>query len=169
MAAGSTYTPIATTTLGSAASTVSLTSISGSYTDLVLVVSARLTGGGGASAIQLQFNGDTGSNYSITTLNGDGSSATSSRASSQTSLAMGLATDASGQQATNIFQIQNYSNATTYKTVLSRANIAGDRVRAQVGLWRATPAAITSILILNNGATTFVAGSTFTLYGIQAA
>jgi len=168
MAAGSTYTPIATTTLGSAASTVSLTSISGSYTDLVLVVSARMTGGGGASAVQLQFNGDTGSNYSITTLNGDGSSATSSRASSQTSLSMGLATDASGQQATSIFQIQNYSNATTYKTVLSRANIAGDRVRAQVGLWRNTQA-IDSILILNNGGTTFVAGSTFTLYGIQAA
>ena len=169
MAAGSTYTPIATTTLGSAQSTVSFSSISSSYTDLVLVVSATMTGGGGASAIQLQFNGDTASNYSITTLNGDGTSATSSRASSQTSLAMGLATDASGQQATSIFQIQNYSNATTYKTVLSRSNIAGDRVRAQVGLWRATPAAITSILLLNNGATTFVAGSTFTLYGIASA
>lgn len=168
MAAGSTYTPIQSYTLGSAQSTVSLGSISASYTDLVLVVSARLTGGGGASVIQLQFNGDSGSNYSYTTLQGDGSSATSSRASSQSNLALGLATDASGQQATSIFQIQNYSNATTYKTVLSRANIAGDRVRAQVGLWRNTQA-IDSILLLNNGATTFVAGSTFTLYGIAAA
>ena len=74
-----TYDKIATYTLPSATSSYTFTSIPSTYTDLVLVVSARMTGGGGASAIQLQFNGDTGSNYSITTLNGDGSSATSSK------------------------------------------------------------------------------------------
>ena len=163
-----TYEPIATTTLGSAQSSVTFSSISGSYTDLVLIISARMTAGGGASSIQAQFNSDTGSNYSFTLLNGDGSSATSARNSNQTQAAIGLGTDAAGEWSSNIVQIMNYSNATTYKTILARAGIAGDRVRAIVNLWRST-SAITSITIINNGATTFVSGSTFTLYGIKAA
>jgi len=168
MAAGSTYTPIATTTLGSAQATVTLSSISGSYTDLVLVISTRFTGGGGASAIQAQFNSDSGSNYSSTVLSGNGSSASSFRDTSATSASFGLAIDTANEFATSIIQLQNYSNATTYKTTLCRANIASDRVRAIVSLWRNT-SAINSIYLQNNGATTFVAGSTFTLYGIAAA
>jgi hypothetical protein len=163
-----TYVALDKVTVGTATSSVSFTSINQGYTDLVLVVSGQMTGGGGASAVLLQFNGDTSSNYSVTLMTGDGSSATSSRVSNQSSLNLGLGTDASGQVATNIMQIMNYSNATTYKTVLSRAGIAGDRTRAYVGLWRATPAAITSIAITNNGATNFAAGSTFSLYGIAA-
>ena len=41
MAAGSTYTPIATTTLGSAQADVTFSSISGSYTDLVLIIGGK--------------------------------------------------------------------------------------------------------------------------------
>jgi hypothetical protein len=163
-----TYEPIATTTLGSAAATVTFSSITGTYTDLVLVISARMSGGGGASAIQAQFNSDTASNYSFTLMTGDGSSATSSRGSSQTQAAVGLATDAAGEWSSNIIQVMNYSNTTTNKTVLARAGIAGDRTRAIVSLWRST-SAITSILIINNGSVNFVAGSTFTLYGIKSA
>lgn len=169
MAAGSTYSTIATTTLASAAASYTFSSIPSTYTDLVLVISCQMTGGGGASAVLLQFNGDSATNYSVTFMTGDGTSATSSRNSNQSSLNLGLGTDAAGQVATNIMQIQNYSNTTTYKTVLSRAGIAGDRTRAYVGLWRATPAAISSIAITNNGATNFAIGSTFTLYGITAA
>jgi hypothetical protein len=40
-----TYEPIATTTLGSATSTVTFSSISGSYTDLVAVFEVTLTSG----------------------------------------------------------------------------------------------------------------------------
>jgi len=164
----STYEPIATNTLGSAAATVTFSSIPSTYTDLVLVISARMSGGGGASAIQAQFNSDTASNYSFTLMTGDGSSADSSRASSQTQMAVGLATDTAGQWSSNIIQVMNYSNTTTNKTVLARAGIAGDRTRAIVNLWRST-SAITSILIINNGSVNFVAGSTFTLYGIKNA
>jgi hypothetical protein len=134
----------------------------------VLVISTRFTGGGGASAIQAQFNSDSGSNYSQTVLSGDGSTASSFRGTSATSAAFGLAIDTANEFATSIIQLQNYSNTTTYKTSLVRTNIASDRVRAIVNLWRST-SAITSILLQNNGATTFVAGSTFTLYGIAAA
>jgi len=40
MAAGKTYEPIATTTLSSSAATITFSSISGSYTDLVFVSTA---------------------------------------------------------------------------------------------------------------------------------
>jgi hypothetical protein len=83
-------------------------------------------------------------------------------------MAVGLATDTAGEWSTNIIQVMNYSNTTTNKTVLARAGIAGDRTRAIVNLWRST-SAITSILIINNGSVNFVAGSTFTLYGIKVA
>jgi hypothetical protein len=149
----STYEPLATTTLGSAAASVTFSSISGSYTDLVLVINARMTGGGGASSIQAQFNSDTASNYSFTLLNGDGSSATSARASSQTQAAVGLATDTAGEFSPSIIQVMNYSNTTTYKTVLARSGIASDRVRAFVSLWSST-SAINRIDLINNGATT---------------
>jgi hypothetical protein len=61
----------------------------------------------------------------------------------------------------------NYSNATTNKTVLSKASNASNNVDAIVALWRST-AAITSITILGNGQN-YGIGSSFSLYGIKAA
>jgi len=83
MAAGVTYTPIATTTLGSAQSSVTFNSFSG-YTDLVCVYSTYSTVA--VADIVIQFNGDTGSNYSATLLFGDGSSAGSYQQTSQTQI-----------------------------------------------------------------------------------
>ena len=69
-----TYEPIATTTLGSAQASVSFSSFSG-YTDLVLVCVA--TTASDDQFLSVQFNGDTGSNYSNTYMTGNGSTATS--------------------------------------------------------------------------------------------
>jgi hypothetical protein len=166
MAAGSTYTPIATTTLGSAQSTVTFSSL-GSYTDLLLVTDNFQSGGTQANLF-IQFNSDTGSNYSRTWLSGDGTTAYSGRESSQTK--MGLTAYCYPQTTTrwigNI-HIQNYSNSTTYKTVLIRGSNSAVGVDAIVGLWRST-SAITS-LVLSRSNDNFASGSTFTLYGIQAA
>jgi hypothetical protein len=68
----------------------------------------------------------------------------------------------------NILHINNYSNSTTYKTVLARGNAATNLVEAFVGLWRNTNA-ITSISIICQNSKNFGSGSTFTLYGIKAA
>ena len=84
-----TYEPIATTTLGSAQTSVTFSSISGAYTDLVLVINAGNSGGTGYG-IALQCNNDTGSNYSFTQLYGTGSAATSTRSTSTTFLAGGF-------------------------------------------------------------------------------
>jgi hypothetical protein len=163
MAAGATYEPIATTTLGSANATVTFSSISGSYTDLRLVMSGTMSAG---ADVVLQFNSDTGSNYSRTYLIGSGSATGSGRSTSQTSMPVFFIGTTSTYSA--FADINNYSNSTTYKTVLCRSGDTGSYVEANVGLWRST-AAITAIKIEAAGGPTFSTGSTFTLYGIAAA
>jgi hypothetical protein len=165
MPAGSTYTPIANTTLGSAQASVTFSSL-GSYTDIVLVNQASPTSG--AVSWNLTFNGDTGSNYSYTYLDGNGSAAGSGRTSNATKIVPNNnGYMVAGEIAMVIINIQNYSNTSTFKTVLSRAGNASNGTSAVVGLWRNT-AAITSIT-LSASSSTFIAGSTFTIYGIASA
>jgi hypothetical protein len=172
MAAGSTYTPIATTTLGSAQASYTFSSIPQTYTDLVLVASAK-SGLTTTTQVKLTFNSDTATNYSWTRLLGDGSAASSARGTTQAYVEVGYIAGNSGSVQPDMFilQIQNYANSTTYKTLLSRwssMNAANAYVAAVVGLWRKTPEAITSITLAPDS-TNFQTGSTFTLYGIAAA
>jgi hypothetical protein len=162
MAAGATYEPIATQTLGSAASSVTFSSISGSYTDLILMFNGSGASGGGAFRVEL--NTDIATNYSSTYLAGDGTTASSGRFSNIAYVRGG--TLDSGN-TTAIWQFQNYSNTTTNKTSLARYASLADSTQAWVGLWRST-AAINSIKVFVN-AINFNSGSTFTLYGIKAA
>jgi translation initiation factor RLI1 len=163
-----TYDKIQATTLGSAQATVTFATISGSYTDLILIINSRSAST--SRGVSIQFNNDTGSNYSVTRLIGNGSAASSSRATGQTYIEIGdqnISTDTAGNIGNIICYIQNYSNSTTNKTTLSRTNIANVSVRAISGLWRNTNA-ITEIDIISSGGNNFNAGSTFTLYGIKA-
>ena len=167
MAAGNTYVALATQTLGSAAASVTFSSISGAYTDLVLVTQGNMSGSG--ASVYLEINGDTASNYSFTYLYGTGSASASSRASNNSTGidALGYSSGFSTGQLMTINNFMNYSNATTYKTVLCRGSDAGSEVGATVGLWRST-SAITSIKVKNTGSN-FTVGHTFSLYGIAAA
>jgi hypothetical protein len=165
-----TYEPISTTTLGSAAANVTFSSISGSYTDLVLTV-AKLTATASSPYLCFQFNSDTGTNYSSTILEGSGSSASSNRWTSETQIYTGYnvasGTTSDGMVITNF---QDYSNATTYKTSLTRTAILNGSfpgTGAIVGLWRSTNA-ITSIKVFQNSGN-LNSGCVFTLYGIKEA
>ena len=164
-----TYVALRTETVAVATGTVTfdLTGISG-YTDLVLVTSTKMVTAD--KNLALQFNGDTGTNYSITNLYGSGSAAGSYRLATQSNMLLdNYAYINTTNFKTTITSIQNYSNTTTYKTVLSRANSASTGVDATVGLWRST-AAITSITLLTQqGGSNFAVGSTFSLYGIANA
>lgn len=164
MPAGNTYEAIATTTLGSATATVTFGSIPSTYTDLVLVVDGQATGG--QRNLLLQFNGDTGANYSSTILYGDSSGANSVRQTSQTAANVGGIDTTS--QSNTIAHIMNYSNSTTYKTIIGRGNSASIIVAAKVALWQNT-SAITSIVASLAASDTFFTGCTFSLYGIKAA
>jgi len=165
MAAGATYEPIATNTLGSNTATVTFSSISGSYTDLVLIIGGKNASSDQGIVTQVG-NGsiDTGSNYSTTYLIGDGTSATSGRASSATSIIAGRMDNVA---STSIINYMNYSNTTTYKTVLGRGN-DGTLVIQHVGLWRNT-AAINTINVFNLSSVNFATGTVLTIYGIAAA
>jgi hypothetical protein len=159
-----TYEPIATTNGSGSSASVTFSSITGAYTDLVLVVSGTLTTGGD-SGIELRFNGTGAGNndYSGTLLNGTGGVVSGSNQNLVASANSGLIS--STAVGNSVMQIMGYSNTTTYKTVLGRGNI-GSYIRATVYLYRQTTA-ITQIEVRagNNFSTT----TTFTLYGIKAA
>ena len=158
----STYTPIASQTLGSAASSVTFSSIPQGYTDLVCILTG--TASSNNSNTYLQFNGDTSSLYSATYLGGDGSTVSSGRQSNQTKMLLDAPAYWNIAQGPNkIINIQNYSNSTTFKTVLTRAN-SNLGTDALTGLYRSTnPITTVTFLIDSNYAT----GATFSIYGIQ--
>lgn len=161
-----TYDCIATTTLGSAQSTVTFSSISGSYTDIVAVVNMPASG---ANTTAIRFNGDTNTNYSTTLIVGSAGGAGSYRESNKSYGVTGGLVSGMGANSNLIVQIQNYSNSTTNKTALSRSNSANNEVGANVILWRST-SAINSISFIDyaGGSNTYPTGSTFTLYGIKS-
>ena len=158
-----TYEPIATTTLGSASASVTFSSISGSFTDLILVCQGKLVTG--TVNNNIRFNSDTSTNYSRTYMYGNGTGAYSGRTSNETYLAFPYWDTTNGM---TIIQIMNYSNTTTYKTALSRNSQPAGTTTTEVGLWRNTNA-INAIELFRSGSSDFAAGSTFTLYGIKAA
>jgi hypothetical protein len=161
-----TYEPIATTTAGSVAS-VSFSSISSAYTDLICVVNGKTSS---TTYLTLQFNDDNGTNFSNTHLYGNGTTATSRRytnllGGSYLTYDYALSPDT---PATYIIHIQNYANTTTNKTFICRANSTEFTAEATVGLWRST-SAINKVTIKTHTGSVTMNGMTFTLYGIKAA
>jgi hypothetical protein len=164
----STYTPIASQTLASATNSVVFSSIPQGYTDLVLVITNVKHNFAGSDTVQdnvIQFNGDTASNYSFTQITGDGSTATSTRGSNQTGIAGAYPMASAGVAGSMVININNYSNTTTYKTVLVRSS-TDTSARFYVNLWRGF-SAITSMNVAPSGSYTMSAGTIISLYGIQ--
>ena len=161
-----TYTALATQTLSTTASTVTFSSIPGGYTDLIIVGS--LLGSSGYYP-RISLNSDSGSNYSYTYVSGNGTSASSGKASNVSGSTYITGNAQLNSTAPLIIEthINNYSNTTTYKTLLTRTSQAGSAAEAAISLWRST-AAITTIAINANGSS-FAAGSTFNLYGVANA
>lgn len=147
-------------TVPSLTTSYTFTTIPSTYTDLRIVAAVKLNG---TDNTTIRLNGDTGSNYSSTYLGGSGSAASSGRFSNTTSSYLGY--QSSGAQT---FDIMNYANSTTNKTIICRSNDAGVWVEAAVGLWRST-AAITSVTLRTYSTASYDVGTTFTLYGIKAA
>ena len=165
-----TYVSIASQTLVSNTASVTFSSISGTYTDLILATSM---GSSSASNTYLRFNGVTGAYYSLTQLVGTGTASMSSRETNLTAFRVdNYAAANTTIESPYIIQIQNYSNTTTYKHILARCNWAGQGLEATVGFWRGSTGssteAITSITYYPGGGN-WLAGSYFGLYGIKAA
>ena len=158
----STYIPLATLTLGSAASSVTFSSIPATYRDLIVVFAGTRTG---SNNILFRFNSDTGSNYNWVVANGNGST-TASVAETVTSIPTGYYNIATDAQMNVIFQVMDYSATDKHKTALSRNSQAAAGVAMVAGRWGNT-AAITTLQVLTGDAN-FGSGSTFSLYGIAS-
>jgi hypothetical protein len=162
----STYEPIETKTGNGSATSLTFTTIPQTYTDLIIVANSGTVGAGN---IQLQFNGDTGSNYTANIFYGNGSIAGAGRYANLTECYMGAGAISSPTTLTTIAigNIMNYSNTTTFKSIISRYGNAAGEVNSFVSMWRNT-AAINSITLFSYSSA-YLTGSTFTLYGIKAA
>lgn len=166
-----TYDCIATTTTNGSVSSVTFSSISGSYTDLYLVCDIAYASLGANTGYVLYQVGngsvDTGTNYSYTWIVGNGSTAVSGRGSGAPYIDGLTQVTGTNRVILNI-SLQNYSNTTTNKTFLQRVNDASKNTLAVVGLWRST-SAINTIKVYDISNYNFSSNSTFTLYGIKAA
>lgn len=153
--------PIATATLGTAALSYTFSSIPSTYTDLVLIVQAT-----SSSELYIRFNSDSNTNYSTTEIWGpNGSVPYTQRESNMAQITIRDFSTTLGNDM-GIFNIPNYANTTTYKTLLGKSNDGRyGRIYARVGLWRST-SAINSVSIISSSGNMSV-GSTFTLYGIN--
>jgi hypothetical protein len=161
-----TYEPIATNTLGSAVTTLTFSSIPSTYTDLIIVANL---GASGAANVQIQYNGDTATNYSAGIMYTTGATAGAGPYANLSftyglngAAALPLTISSSG-----IININNYSNTTTWKNALCRYGNSNQESTCFVGTWRNT-AAINSIT-LSSYSSSYLTGSSFTLYGIKAA
>lgn len=150
---------LATTTLGSAASTVTFGSIPGTYRDLRLVIQGSAST---STSTRLRLNGDTGSNYSKVRMYGAGGSA-GSDSNTDAFLDISNMTTGSGYMATIDFM--DYSATDKHKTLLARTQESDiSAVLATAARWAST-SAVTTILVYP-GTGNYAAGSTFSLYGV---
>jgi hypothetical protein len=162
-----TYKLIASSTVGSGgAANIEFTSIPGTFTDLMVLATARSARTGSVDDLVIQFNNST-SNLSGRRLFGNGSSVVSDTLTDIRGFAVGSGSTANTFSNTS-FYIPNYTSS-NYKSVSVDAanenNAAESYQGLTAGLWSST-AAITSIkLLANNG--NLGQYSTFYLYGIK--
>ena len=162
-----TYEPIATTTLSTTAANITFSSISSAYTDLRVVLTGTATA---AMTPRIRFNSDTATNYSYTTIYGDGTSALSARGTSTAFISgtynISWSSTLPAMLTIDVFSYAGSTNKTCLNTVSADQNGSGS-VERIVGLWRST-AAITTLQVYAS-TSTFAAGTTATLYGILKA
>lgn len=162
-----TYVALAKTVLTSSAASVSFTGIVGTYTDLIVLISARNTGS--STNLNVKFN-DTFTTDSSTNITGVGSTAASTNTQGR-SLAGGLtiSTDTTNTFTNAELYIPNYAGSTN--KVVSATSVRENNsatvniVNAQAFLYQTTTAISRIDFIPGSG--NIDAGSRFDLYGIK--
>lgn len=149
------------------ATSLEWTSIPSTYTHLqirVMNLSGSATGD-----LRLQFNSDTGSNYSLHYLAGDGATASAGGTANTTYAYCGQG-GSSTNPAVSVIDVLDYANGNKYKTTRTLSgydpNGTGGWIFLGSGNWRNTNA-ITSIKLFINGYN-LNQYSSFALYGVLA-
>lgn len=172
--AGTAFESIASTTGSGNPTSITFSSIPGTYQHLQLRYMASRNSSTSVLNVFIRFNSDTGSNYSRHYLKGNGSTVSASGAATQTRGYIGDALGASTLSDTfgvGIIDIHDYASTSKYKTVraLSGWDVNGATPNGEINLssslWQST-SAITSIE-LNFVGDAITSGSRFALYGIK--
>ena len=163
------YESIATLT-PSGVSTITFSSIPSTYSSLQIRAIAKRDTATTSGSTNLRFNGDTASNYVRHYLRGNGSAASASASTAQTSIECfehtGNDAAVTNVMGVLILDIQDYASSTKNKVIRSLSgndrNGAGN-IYLTSGLWLST-AAVTSITLFS--AANYL-NTTFALYGIK--
>jgi len=179
-AAASSYESIATVTVGSGGTaSITFSSIPATYTHLQIRGIARNSNASaGGLSINMQFNSDTGSNYSyhyLGTYQGEGTAAWAGGTANESFIVPFLMpTNSLGASifSAGVIDILDYANTNKYKTIrglggydMNGATSGYNYLNLNSGNWRST-SAITSIKLYGSTAN-FMQYSQFALYGIK--
>jgi hypothetical protein len=167
------YDSLAIVTLSSATSPITFAGIPSGYKHLQIRYSGHLVGtANDYASLWMQFNSDTGSNYSYHRIFGTGSAVTSDAATSQTRALTTWLPDNLTQSLSygaSVIDILDYSNTNKYKTIkdLGGFDLNGSGIVALFsGLWMST-SAISSISLVSSQGQNFAQYSSFALYGVK--
>lgn len=166
---------IAETILSGSATSVTFSNIPQGFRHLQLFTQSRTDRAAESDNIVIRFNGDSGTNYDLESLESAGATvaAAASRATA-TPLLIGSegASSRGNNFAPGVMFILGYSNAAMEKRMLGISSIFGnlsadtDLINLfRNGLWRSLNV-VTSVTLLPGTGPNFVAGSRFQLYGV---
>lgn len=169
----STYEPIANYTTTNNTVNYTFPNIPQTYTDLILVFKGSMSTFGGIWMRVGNGSVDSGANYSGQGLYSPARYGNDTNVYGLNELnkteyqALGWGVGIGAYESVCRTNIANYSNTTTYKTIIGRSDSSFYGVQMNVGTWRSTAAINTIYLFATGGNITN--GSTFTLYGIAKA
>ena len=170
----STYTLISSNTLSTSASSVTFSSIPGTYTDLVLRVSGRTDDTANPSNnIRFFINGNTSAVYTFMRILSDGTTPTQYTAPIDTELYFGNAVTTSLSTSNTFGNAEIYIPSYTSSTEKPMGSMQATETNATAaymgtvaGLVQIS-SAITTIEVQTNPTKSFITGSSFYLYGIK--
>jgi hypothetical protein len=170
------FESIATATGTGSSGTITFTSIPSTYKHLQIRYIGRYDGASVTANSTFTINSDTGANYAIHDLVGNGSAASSGGTASTTSVRYARvagSTATASVVAAGIIDIHDYASTSKYKTVRILSGVDGNaadtnyQISLRSGLWMNTNA-ITS-LTFTTASGNWTTATQFALYGIKGA
>jgi hypothetical protein len=173
-----TYELISSNVLSTTATSVTFSAIPSTYTDLIMKWSSRTNSASTSSFTTFVFNGSASTQYSTRILYSNGSTvsndAVSNRADLFSEFLSAGGSSTSSTFSNSEFYIPSYTSSLNKPISITgntESNVGvGPHINMIAGLWRNT-SAITSITIYSGSTASptdsFVAGSSFYLYGIK--
>ena len=159
-----TFTRIASTTLGSGQSNITFSSITQSYTDLILHVFCTTTGT--PKATNFQYNGFSTNQYSRIGMYANG---TVAEGYSNDNLPYALTGSGDTYPVAATVHIFDYTNTAQNKMTLVYSSDSGNGAVGTTVYRLKQNAAITDIVFTSNGGGVIGAGSIITIYGVLKA